>query len=93
METRTLFRAYKEASRRKNAAIRQRAIGSFGIGTSGIATDRDEFAKTWQRYNRLTNRIEARIEGVSVCPLCVAACGAHFSYCRRHVPVEKRALC
>ena len=75
MEFRTLFRAYKRANSHKLRAAQKRG------GTFGIACGTSETSKTWQRYDRLTRRINARIEGEEICPICVAWRGSHYSTC------------
>lgn len=77
MQFKTLFRAYQMAESEKNRAVERRG-GSFGI-----AVKKDPDALHYQKYDKLTRRIEARIEGVQVCPLCVAPYDQHYSFCRR----------
>ena len=75
MEFKTLFRAYRLSEKRKRwASI------SYN-GTYGIAVSDKPSARKWQRYDRLSRRIEARVEGERVCPVCVAPNNSHYSSC------------
>lgn len=81
MKILTLFKAYQKAEsiKQRNAELRG---GVFGGGFFGIATGTDERARRWQRYDRLSQRIEARFNGEKVCPICVARNSNHYTYCR-----------
>jgi hypothetical protein len=81
MKIQTLFKAYKIVERNKRHAEELRGR-VFGNGRFGIAAADDQWAKYWQRQNRQSIRIEARIMGEKVCPICVAPNGNHFSKCR-----------
>ncbi len=83
MKIQTLFKAYKGAESYKNRAAEIRSK-PFGNGTFGIACADDKQARIWQRYDRLSRRIEARIMGEKVCPICVAPNDKHFSKCRHY---------
>lgn len=79
LDFRTLFRAYGKAMGQMETHSRLRFGGSFGI-----AIDTDHHALRWQRYNRLARRIEYRLMGVDVCPLCTMSDGLHFKGCKRY---------
>ena len=83
MKIQTLFKAYQGAEfQKRNAADIRGKL--FGNGTFGIACADDKQARIWQRYDRLSRRIEARIMGEKVCPICVAPNGKLFSKCRHY---------
>lgn len=83
MKIQTLFKVYQGAERHKSRAAEIRGK-LFGNGTFGIACADDRQAKIWQRYDRLSRRIEARIMGEKVCLICVAPNGKHFSKCKHY---------
>ena len=82
MNFRTLFRAYSSARKEMEFAVAARWDGNHGIAVAS-----DTHARDYQRYSRLAQRIEWRIEGVKVCPICTvrADAGFHFSNCRHYV--------
>lgn len=77
MNIKTLFSAYKKSEMNKSYASKSRKNGDYAIAVSS-----DGQAKEWQRYDRLSRRIDARINGDEVCPLCAASKGNHYSYCK-----------
>ncbi len=56
METQTLFRAYDRAYREREHARQRRPQGSHCIAVAD-----DDWARRWQRYDRLITKLERRI--------------------------------
>ena len=81
MKIQTLFKAYQGAEFNKRYAAEMRGA-IFGNGTFGIASADDRQARIWQRYDRLSRRIEARIMGEKICPICTAPNDYHYTNCR-----------
>lgn len=87
MKVATLFSAYQRVESRKDNLARRRGQ------LFGIAVGEDELAREWQRWDRLTRRIEARIYGVAVCPICTASDGMHYSTCPRSgIPAKEQPM-
>ena len=82
MNLQTIFKAYQMAEMHKARAVERRGI--FGNNRFGIACNNDLFALRWQRYDRLSRRIEARINGEKVCPICIAGGEKHYWACPRY---------
>lgn len=87
MEFKTLFRAYKKARSEMEFAVAARCDGNHGIAVAS-----DQPARDYQRYSRLAQRIELRIEGIRHCPTCIvrADAGFHFSNCSYYVKGSQR---
>ena len=94
MKTITLFRAYQRA------ASRRESINGDYHGHYGIAVNKDDIARRWQKYDRIARRLEQRIlerlgEGYTY-PTC-ARCGYHFAACgcqefQPHIPDSPMSL-
>ena len=80
MKTLTLFNSYRRAETGKQWCIELRG------GEGSIAVTDDDYAKRWQRLDRLQSRIIARFHGIPVCPICAGWRGKHRPDCRRLLP-------
>jgi len=79
MKTRTIFNAYVHCRNIMEICVNCRR------SAFGIAVGKDEWARKWQRADRLARRISCRINGASACPLCAAYGVSHLSNCKRAV--------
>lgn len=86
MRVQTFFDAYRKTRDRLETAIYTRLEGK---GMFGIAIDRDEPARRYQRYKRLADKIELRFAGTPFCPICGFSYQYHRSTCPRNKPTNK----
>lgn len=79
MKLETLFNVYKHC---RDQMGHYRGLRGYSFG---IATEQDDWAVKFQKYQKLARKLELKVAKVKYCSLCGSPKGLHFFNCKRRM--------